>query len=113
MLEGGKQSLIRQPLVGRRLGDAKINHLGHRHAIIVGHQDVRGFNVAMNDALLMRVLNGLGDVDEQAEPLLGGQIILVAVLGDLDPMYQLHDKVRTARLGRASLEDFGNVRMIH
>jgi len=39
-------------------------------------------DVAMNDALLVRVLDGLANLDEQIEPFLGGEIGLVAVIGD-------------------------------
>jgi hypothetical protein len=38
----------------------------------------------VNDPLLMRVLDGLADLDEQVEPLEGGELVLVAVIGDLD-----------------------------
>jgi hypothetical protein len=41
---------------------------------MVRDQDVRGFDVAMDDALLMGVLDGLGDLDEQVEPLPGGRL---------------------------------------
>jgi hypothetical protein len=34
-----------------------------------GDQDVRGLDVAVDDALLMRVLNGLANLDEQVEPV--------------------------------------------
>ena len=52
-----------------RLGDAEVNHLGHRLAVVQRDQDVRGLEVAMDDALLMRVLHGLADLDEQVQPL--------------------------------------------
>src|SRR6266404_3881176 len=67
----------------------------------------------MNNALLMRVLNRLGDLDEQLEPLLGGKSVLVAVVGNLDPTHQLHDEVRAAGFACAGVQDFGNVRMVH
>jgi hypothetical protein len=58
------------------------------------HEDVRRFDVAMNDALLMRVLDGLANLDEQIEPFLGGEVGLVAVVGDLDAAHQFHHEVR-------------------
>ena len=51
----------------RGLGNAKVNDLGHRHAIVEGDENVRGFDVAMDDAFLMGVLNGLANLDEQFE----------------------------------------------
>ena len=113
LLERGEQGLVRQPLVGRRLGDAKINHLRHRHSVMVRDQDVRGLDVAMNDAFLVGVLNSLGNLDEQIEPLRGGKISLVAVVSNLDPAHQLHDEVRAARVRRAGLQNLGDIRMIH
>jgi hypothetical protein len=38
------------------LGDPKIDDLRHRAAIQFGHQNVRWFQVAMDDALLVGVL---------------------------------------------------------
>jgi hypothetical protein len=36
----------------------------------------------MNDALLMSVLDGVADLDEQVEPFLDWQVILIAIIGD-------------------------------
>ena len=52
----------------RGLGDAEINHLGHRHAIVQRDENIRRLDVAMDDSLLMRVLNGLANLDEQFQP---------------------------------------------
>ena len=41
-------------------GDAEVNDLGQRHAVVQGDEDVGGFDVAVNDAFLMRVLDGAG-----------------------------------------------------
>ena len=64
----GEEGLVGQPLFGG-LGDAEINHLGHRHAVVGYDQNVGGLDVAMNDALLVRVLDGLANLDEQIEAL--------------------------------------------
>ena len=60
--------LVRQLLL-RGLGDAEVDHLRHRHAVVQRHEDVRRLDVAVDDALLVRVLDGLADLDEQIEPL--------------------------------------------
>ena len=62
-----EERLVGQPAF-RRLGDAEIDHLRHRHAVVQRDEDVRGLDVAVDDALLMRVLDGLADLDEQIEP---------------------------------------------
>jgi len=80
---------------------------------MVGDQDVRGFDVAMDDALLMRVLDGLADLNEKVKPLTGGEVVGVAIFGDFDATHQFHDKERPAVSGGAGIKHFGDVRMIH
>ena len=46
----------------------------------------------MNDVLLVGVLHGMADGDEEAEPFGSGQVGLVTVLGDLDAADQFHHK---------------------
>jgi hypothetical protein len=36
------------------------------------HEDVRGLDVAMDDALLVRVLNGSADLNKEIETFRGG-----------------------------------------
>ena len=64
----GEQRPLGQPLVGR-LGDAEVDHLGHRLAVVERHQDVRRLDVAVDDPLLVGVLDRLADRDEQLQPL--------------------------------------------
>ena len=64
-----KSGLLGEPLVGG-LGDAEVDHLGHGPAVVQRDQDVRGLDVAMDDALLVGVLDGLADRDEEFQPLL-------------------------------------------
>jgi len=85
----------------RGLGDAEIDDLGDRQAVVDGHQDVGRLEVAVDDALLMRVLDGLADFDEEVEPFASGKFFLVAVIGDFDAAHQFHDEVR-ATIGERS-----------
>ena len=101
-----------QPAYGR-LGDAEINHLRHRHAVVQCHQDVRRLDVPMNDPLLVRVLDGLANFDEQVDPFLGGEIGLVAVIGDADAAHQFHDEIWAAGFGRSGIKHLGDVGMVH
>ena len=52
-----------------RLGDAEVDHLGHGRAVVQRDQHVGGLEVAVDDPLLVRVLHGLADRDEQLQPL--------------------------------------------
>ena len=47
------------------------------------------------------------------QPFAGGKLVLIAVLGDLDPAHQFHDEVGPAGVGHARVEDLGDVRMVH
>ena len=72
--ELGEQRPLGQPLLGR-LGHAEVDHLGHRPVVVHGHQDVRRLDVAVDDPLLVRVLDRLADRDEQLEPLAGRELV--------------------------------------
>ena len=66
LLEGGEDRLVGQasgPAVALAMPKSMI--LGTRHPIVVGNQDVGRLDVPVNDALLVRVLDGLADLDEQ------------------------------------------------
>jgi hypothetical protein len=52
-------------------GDAEVDHLGHRLAIMRGDQHVRRLDVAVDDPLLMGVLDRLADGDEDIQPFFG------------------------------------------
>ena len=58
-----KERLFRQLLVGG-LGDAEVDHLGHRLAIMVRDHDVGRFDIPVDNALLVGVLDRLADLKE-------------------------------------------------
>ena len=76
-------------------------------------QHVAWLDVAMNDPLLMGVLDGLADLYEQFQPRLYGQLVLVAILGNWDTANQLHDEIWPARIGRSGIEHSGDIWMVH
>src|SRR6516162_875525 len=69
-----------------RLGHAEVDDLGHRLAVVQANQDVGGLEVAVDDALLVRVLHRLADRHEEPQPLPGREVVLVAVAGDRHPL---------------------------
>ena len=87
--------------------------LGTGLVVVPGDQDVRRLEVAVDDALLVGVLDGLADGDEQLEPLPQRQLALVAVAGDRDALDQLHHEERAAVVGGAGVEHPGDVRVVH
>ena len=60
------RSVSRWPVA---LATPKSITFGHRLAVVEGDQDVRRLDVAVDDALLVRVLDRLADRDEQLEAL--------------------------------------------
>ena len=72
--EAGEQGLFGQLLPGG-FGDAEVDHLDHRPAVVQRDQHVGRLEVAVNDALLMGMLHRLADRDEQLQPLADGQLI--------------------------------------
>ncbi len=53
-----------------RLGHAKVDDLADRPLVVFGHQHIGRLEVAMDDSLLMGVLNRLADRHKQFQPLL-------------------------------------------
>jgi hypothetical protein len=102
---------VRRPW--HRLRDAEVDDLGHRLAIVKRDQHVRGLDVAVQDALLVRVLHGLAHLDEELQSLARREVALVAVLRDRDAAHELHHEVRPAGLGRAAVEHLGDVGVVH
>src|SRR2546425_12698240 len=93
LLELSEECFLSQALVGRGLGNSKINDFWNGYAIVQRHQNVGRLDIPVDDALLVRMLNGPADLAEQLKPLPRWQIILVAVIGDFDAAHQLHHKV--------------------
>ena len=62
-------SVLLGQLLADRLGHAEVDDLGHRLAVVQRHQHVGRLDVAVDDPLLVGVLHGLADRDEQLQPL--------------------------------------------
>ena len=103
---------IGEPLV-QRLGHAEVDHLRHRLAVLRRDQHVGRLDVAMDDPLLVRVLDRVADRLEQLQPVADGSLPLVAVRRDGDAVDQLHHEVRQAGLGAARVQDGGDVPVVH
>ena len=56
--------MLRQPVL-RSLGNAEVDDLRHRLAVLHRHQHVRGFDVAVDDPFVVGVLDALADLHEQ------------------------------------------------
>ena len=93
----------------KHLGDAEIDHL-HRGAVpLVGDEDIRGLQVAMDHAALMRMLHRLADLHEKLEALIDRRARRVGVSRDRRADHMLHGEER-ATVGREPcIEHLGDV----
>ena len=112
LLEAGEERLVGE-LALRGLGDAEVDDLHHRQVGVERDHDIRGLDVAVDDPFLMRVLDRRAHVAKERQPLARAQPSLVAVLRDRDALHQFHDEERPPILRRASVEDLGDVRVVH
>ena len=75
--------------------------------------DIGRLDVAVDDSLLVGMLDGMAYIDEQAEAGFGRELVLVAELGDRHPLDQLHDEVGPAGGCGSGVEHAGNVGVVH
>jgi hypothetical protein len=87
-----------------RLGHAEVDDLGYRLAVDGGDEDVRRFQVAMNDARLVRVLHRSAGGGEQPQPLPDDEP---------RPVDELHEVERPAVGRHAAVEHLGDVRAVY
>jgi hypothetical protein len=74
-----------------------------------GHLHIRGLDIAVDDALLMSVLDGFANLQEQTKSLFNGKFLKVTVFGDWDAFDIFHYKVWSADLGGSSIKHMRNV----
>jgi hypothetical protein len=97
----------------RRLRDPEVDDLGVGSALVLGHQDVRRLDVAVDDPLLMGVLHRAAHLDEELKPVRHRKIALVAVLRDRHAAHELHDEVRPAARVAPASKHARDPRMVH
>ena len=108
----GHERLVGQPPV-HGLGDAEVDDLGDGLAVLDRDEDVRGLEVAVDDALLVRVLHGLAHLDEELHPLPGVEPLPVGVVGDGHAADQLHHEVRPPAFRHPRVVDAGDAGVVH
>ena len=98
---------------GHRLRDAEVDDLRHRFAVEIRHQKIAGLQVTVDHALLMGMLNGTADLQEQIEPLVDAEPMAVAVLRHRNARHVLHREVRPSRGRRTRIDDVRDARVAH
>src|SRR5262249_53235551 len=69
--------------------------------------------VAVDDSLLVRMLHGFTDIDEESQPLSDSNVVLIAEVGNGDATDEFHDEIRVAGGGGAAVKNVSDVGMIH
>ncbi len=77
-----------------------------------GYENIRRFDIAMNDSFLMGVMHPFADISKQPEPLLNIESILITVSSDGHALDVFHYEVRPASLCCSGVKYMGNIRMI-
>src|SRR5581483_7340287 len=89
----GHRRIAEQLRLGR-LRDAEIDDLWQIDAVVFSDEHIGGLDVAMDNSLLVRVLDRMADLAEQIEPLPDAELMLVAIIGDPYPAHQFHHEKR-------------------
>jgi hypothetical protein len=80
------------PHVGAgRAGDPEVEDLG---LPAVGHEHVGGLEIAMDDAAVVRVLHGGGQLDREGDPIRDRQLLRAGVVGQRRARDQFHHEMR-------------------
>ena len=87
---------------------AEIDDARHGLAVDFDYQDVRGFQIAMNDGFLMGMLHAFTDADEESKAFRNAEFLSIAVLGDGSALDILHDEVGLTIWCGAGIENFRN-----
>ncbi|HKP14267.1 MAG TPA: hypothetical protein VJZ91_19255 [Blastocatellia bacterium] len=92
-----------------QFSDAEVEQLRHTFP---RHEDVRGLEVAVDDEVLVSVIDTPADFDEQFQPLPGRQITFGAVVINLDAFDVLHHEERLAVGRDAAVQEARDVRVV-
>src|SRR6266446_8311370 len=76
------------------------------------NQDISRLEVAVNDQVLMGIVDGSADVLEESEALGGAELVRVAVGVDRLPLNVLHDEVGERIFGGAAIQQAGDIGMV-
>ena len=112
LAEAGKERLLGQPGV-RRFGHAEVDYLGNRRIVTQRDHHIRRLDVAVDNSLLVGVLNSLANQNKELQTFSSHHIALIAEVRDRNATDQLHNEVRPARLGCSGVEDLSDVGMVH
>jgi hypothetical protein len=91
------------------LGDAEVEELGLPFR---RDENIGRLQIAMNDELLMSVLDGGADFEKKLEAVLNGERLPIAIVVDGQAVDVLHDEVGQPVFGSAAIEEVGDMGMV-
>ena len=106
-LGGGE--LLGPLALAEEAGDAEVEEFD---GAVGGDEDVAGLEVAVDDEVLVGVLDGGRDLAQEREARAQGEAVGGGVGGDGDAVDVLHDEVRLAVGGDAAVEQGGDVPVV-
>ena len=124
---GAVVELVTAGLLGRHVGERSETHAGPRevgelasgqaevedlHFVIVGDQNVRRLDVAMDDAELMGMSEAARDLRHDGDGVLDRERSLLHALRQRSALIERHGEEEAAVTGLADVEDGADVRMI-
>ena len=96
----------------RLLGCTEVEHLGEHLAMALLQENVVRFDVAMNDALSVSLVEGARNMAEDVRRLSSRQLARFELIVEALPVEQLHDDVRRAVLHHAVVEHLHHMRAL-
>jgi len=98
-------------LVGRcqHLGDAEVEQF---RSAVRADQDVRRFQIAVHDKILVRVLHRATDLQKQLQARAQAEVPLTRVLRDRNAVDIIHHQVRRTVGGNAAVDQTSDIRML-
>jgi hypothetical protein len=93
--------------------NAEVNDLWIGFVATDSYEDVRRFDVPVDDPFLVGMLDGLADMQEQSQAFLDSEPVPVAILGDRNALNMLHDEVRPSARGQTRIVDARYMGMLH
>ena len=95
-------------------GHSKVDDFGAGRSVVIGvDENIAGFEIPVNNAFLMGVLNSVANLFEELKSSIDGKLILVTEFGERESFHQLHRKERPAKSSGARIVDLCDVWVVH
>ena len=104
-----RHGVVGTDIFDEQLANAEVEELGRASGI---DQDVARLQVAMDDEVAMRIVDGGADREKQAQAGLDPQLVLCGIGRDPGTIDVLHDDVGETMVRRAAIEQSADVGML-